>query len=205
MVQSFILVFALSIDSFLAALAYGVEKISIPVRSAFLVSSVGVVFLGISLYTATFIQQFIPAYVCSFISFAIFFMMGVSSLFQGTIKQFLKKCKRRKLQFEYSGISFVLDVFLDETKADKDHSKSLSLKEALYLAIALSIDSLVSGFALGISIHNPLFVLVISFCIGIFVILIGSKLGQHMIVFTRWNLSWISGVLFIVLAFSRIL
>ena len=121
-------------------------------------------------------------------------MIGLSSLFQGTIKSFLGTYKRKKLSFEYSGISFVLDIYLDETKADADNSKLLSLKEALYLAVALSIDSLASGFALGISIVQPLPVLVIS-----------SFLGSRVLSLKECRLSWVSGVLFLILAFSRIL
>lgn len=204
MLPSLLLVFAISIDSFLAALAYGAEKIHIPIRSATLIASIGVLFLGISLYTASFIQLYIPAYVCKWISFTIFFMIGVSSIFQGTIKQFLRTSKQKQLTFKYSGISFVLDVFLDETKADVDHSKSLSLQEALYLAIALSIDSLVSGFALGIGIAHPLPVLMVSFFIGILAVLFGSVIGRKMISSTKVNLSWISGVLFLILACSRV-
>lgn len=205
MLNSFLLVIALSLDSFLAALAYGAENIKIPLKSAFLISVTGVMFLTISLYTASFIQQFIPKQICGEISFVIFFIIGLSSLFQGTIKSFLRNCKSKKLTFEYSGISFVLDVYLDEISADADHSKLLSLKEAFYLAVALSIDSLVSGFALGIGIQNPLPILFISFCIGMAAVLMGSMIGRRITSMADLNLSWISGILFMILAFSRIL
>lgn len=205
MLHSFLLVIALSLDSFLASLAYGAEKIKIPFMSALLISGIGVLFLSISLYTATFIQHLIPVNICAILSFTIFFLIGMSSIFQGTIKQFLSTCKRKKLSFEYSGISFVLDVYLDETNADSDHSKLLSLREALYLAIALSLDSLVSGFALGISITHPLPVLIVSFLIGLLAVLSGFNLGRRARTISKWNLSWISGVLFLILAFSRIL
>lgn len=205
MIHSFLLVTALSLDSFLASLAYGTKHIRIPLKSAILISTIGVLFLSISLYTANLLQQYIPTWICTGISFSIFFLIGLSSIFQGTIKRVLKKYKRKQLEFEYSGISFVLDVYLDETKADSDHSKYLSLKEAAYLAVALSIDSLVSGFALGISILHPLPVLIISFFMGIFVILLGSFLGKTILYQSDVDLSWISGILFLVLAFSRIM
>lgn len=204
MIHSFLLVTALSLDSFLASLAYGTKRIRIPIQSALLISSIGVLFLSISLYTANLLQQFIPPWICSAISFSIFFLIGVSSIFQGTIKRFLKKYKRKQLEFEYSGILFVLDVYLDETKADSDHSKYLSMKEAAYLAVALSIDSLVSGFAMGISILHPLPVLLISFGMGVFVILFGSFLGKRMVHQRSYDVSWVSGILFMILAFSRI-
>lgn len=205
MLNSILLVIALSLDSFLAALAYGAEKIKIPLKSVFLIALIGVMFLGVSLYTASFMRQFIPERVTHMISFGIFFCMGVSSLFQGTIKAFLRKCKSSKLTFQYSGISFVLDVYLDETSADADHSKLLSLKEAMYLAVALSIDSLVSGFALGIGITHPLPIMLISFCIGIVAVLTGSALGRMATTMADRNLSWMSGILFLILAVTRIL
>lgn len=205
MLQSFLLVIALSTDSFLASLAYGAEKIRIPLRSALLIAFVGVAFLGVSLYTASFMELFIPPYVCKWISFSIFFMIGMSSVFQGTIKRFLRHTHQKKLTFEYSGISFVLDVYLDETKADVDNSKVLSLKEALYLAVALSIDSLVSGFALGISITNPLPVLLISFLVGLCAVLSGFYFGGKLGMKSHLDLSWTSGILFLMLAISRII
>ena len=205
MLHSFLLVTALSLDSFLAALAYGTKHIKIPVKSAVLISSIGVLFLSVSLYAAKCLQQFIPQWLCSGISFTIFLCIGLSSIFQGTIKRILRKYKRKQLEFEYSGISFVLDVYLDETKADSDCSMYLSLKEAAYLAVALSIDSLVSGFAMGISILHPLQVLIISFLMGVFVILLGSFLGKRIFHKADFDLSWMSGILFIILAFTRIL
>lgn len=205
MIHSFLLVTALSLDSFIASLAYGTKHIRIPLQSAIVISAIGVLFLSISLYTANLLQQWIPSWLCSSISFSIFFLIGLSSIFQGTIKSVLKKYKRKQLAFEYSGISFVLDVYLDETKADSDHSNYLSMKEATYLAIALSIDSLVSGFALGISILHPFPVLIISFFMGVFVILFGSFLGKTVFHRSDYDVSWMSGILFFILAFSRIL
>lgn len=204
MIQSLILVTALSLDSFLASVAYGAKQIRIPFQSAVLISSIGVLFLSISLYTATLLQQLIPHWVCAMISFVMFFLIGLSSIFQGTIKKMLQKYKQKQVELHYSGISFVLNIYLDETQADSDHSNDLSLSEAFYLAIALSIDSLVSGFALGISIQNPLPVLVIAFFMGIIVILLGAYLGKGANTKHHGDLSWVSGILFIVLAVSKV-
>lgn len=48
-------------------------------------------------------------------------------------------------------------------------------------------------------------VLVISFCVGILAILGGSFLGGKVLSLKECRLSWVSGVLFLILAFSRIL
>lgn len=205
MVESILLVIALSFDSFLASLAYGAEKIKIPMKSAILISLIGVLCLGVSLYMASYMQQYLPQAIASIISFTMFFLIGLSSLFQGTIKSLLQRCQQKKVQFSCKGIFFVLDIYVETTKADLDHSKRLSLKEAFYLAIALSIDSFLSGFAFGIHIHNPIPVLCFGFCMGFVVILAGSCIGRKITAMANWNLSWLSGVLFIFLAFTKIL
>lgn len=202
--DSFLLVIALSIDSFLASLAYGAEYIYISWKSASLISLIGVMFLSFSFYTANYLQNYLSPSTCHFISFILLLCIGISILFQGTIKAIIKKYHKKKIKFEYSGIMFVIDVFLDETKADMDKSKSLSIKESIFLAITLSIDSLASGFAVGMQISQPLPVLVCSFLIGIISILSGSFVGEK-IGTLKYNLSWLSGILFLILAFMKVL
>ena len=58
--NAFLLVIALSLDSFLASLAYGGEHIRIPWKSAVLISLIGVLFLSFSLYTAVHTAVYLP-------------------------------------------------------------------------------------------------------------------------------------------------
>lgn len=204
MTNSILLVFALSLDGFLAALAYGARKIKMSIPVAFLISGIGTLFLGISFFASTFITTWIPLWACSLVSFLIFFLLGLSALFKGAIKTFLKNRRNRKVSFACSGFSFVLDVYMDETKADADFSKDLSVKEAMYLAIALSIDSLASGVACAACAYHPVVLLFCSFFVGGFFLLSGTKLGNMYQNMERWNLSWISAIVFFFLAFMRV-
>ena len=54
--NAFLLVIALSLDSFLASLAYGGEHIRIPWKSAVLISLIGVLFLSLQqhLYSSSY-------------------------------------------------------------------------------------------------------------------------------------------------------
>lgn len=207
MLQAILLVLALCLDAFFASLAYGAEKIHIPLRSALVIDLIGSSFLALSLIAAIALQQFIPAGLCSVISFCILLCMGVSTLFSSAIKSLLRKAtnNQKKVTLRYSGIRFVLDVYLDETKADADHSKSLGIREAVYLGTALSIDSLVMGFASGLAIANPLQVVAVSLVIHLAAILLGCFIGQKLAKKTNANLSWISGGIFVLLAFMKIL
>ena len=97
-----------------------------------------------------------------------------------------------------------IDVYIDETKADIDHSKELNAKEAVYLAVALSIDSLATGIAFGMAVQDPLDVLFISLLMGILIIVIGQWIGKRISKAVHMDLSWISGLILIILAFSRL-
>lgn len=204
MFHSLLLVIALSIDGFLASIAYGARNIRISVWIAFLVSAVGTTCLGISFFFAQWITSFIPVWICSWISFGLFFFLGISSFCKGMLKTAFKNRSKRQLTFACSGFSFVLDIYMDETKADMDFNKRLSVKEGLYLAIALSLDSLVSGIACAGGIDHPCSLLLCSFMIGGSVLLAGIKIGNVWGKIERWNLSWISGIVFLILAFTRI-
>ena len=80
MFHSLLLVIALSMDGFLASIAYGARNIRISVWIAFLVSAVGTTCLGISFFFAQWITSFIPVWICSWISFGLFFFLGISSV-----------------------------------------------------------------------------------------------------------------------------
>lgn len=98
----------------------------------------------------------------------------------------------------------MVNIYIDETKADKDMSKILDSKEAIYLAIALSLDSITIGFGSGLSSMNYLNVLFFSFFMGFTSIFSGLTIGKKLSNEIKFNLSWISGILLIILAFLRL-
>lgn len=204
MFDTILLVLAICIDSFIVSIAYGAQSIRIPLKSICIIAFFGTLFLGLSLYLAKFLQQFFSDQICHYISFTILFVIGIISLFQNQMKRYLKKHKEGKLMFSLKEISFVIDVYIDETIADTDHSKSLSASEAVYLAIALSIDSLATGIAFGMAVNDPRDVLLISFMMGILILSFGQWLGSRISKAVSYDLSWMTGVILLILAFSRI-
>ena len=126
--------------------------------------------------------------------------------FQNAFKSYLKKMEdqRKKITFRYAGIDFFIDICLDETKADIDQSKTLSVREAVYLAFALSLDSLVTGFGIGLTQVNHAVVLSFSLVLHLVALLLGSLIGQKLAKRSSINISWLSGAILIVLAFIRI-
>ena len=119
-------------------------------------------------------------------------------------KTFLRNKSRKNLSFSISGVGFVVSVFLDETKADTDKSKTLSPREALTLAIALSADSLGSGFGAGLAGAGILPVCIMSFGAGLAAVAAGAKAGA-VTGKKRPGISWISGILLIILAVMNLI
>ena len=207
MIQSVLLVIALSADAMVAALAYGTGKIKIPFLSALIIAAVGSGFLALSLFAASFLQRWIPSGVCTAVSFTILLLIGIENMFNSTIKNYLRKKtgNQKIIRFHCGGIRFVLDVFLDETKADADHSKILTAREAFYLAVALSLDSLVSGFGFGLSAQRPFLVVALCLVMGFTAVVTGCRLGRSIAGKMRFDIAWIGGALLILLAILRII
>ncbi|MBB6713778.1 sporulation membrane protein YtaF [Clostridium gasigenes] len=207
MFASLLLVLSISLDSFVASIAYGTNKIKIPLKSALIIDIVSALVLGFSLAIGSIIKDFIPGNIAVIFSFTILLWLGIYRLFECIFKGYiLKRSNSHKpLTFKLFDFKFVMEVYADEIKADFDNSKTLSPKEAFYLSLALSLDSLAVGF--GSSLITINLIQVIFFCLitGIISILLGVFIGRKFVEKVNFNLSWFSGVLLIVLAFMRIL
>lgn len=207
MFSSLLLVLSISIDSFVASIAYGTNKIKIPLKSALIIDIVSALVLGISLSIGSFVRNLIPGNIAVFFSFAILFGLGIYRLFECIFKNYiLKRSNSQKpLTFKLFDFKFVMEVYADETKADFDNSKSLSASEAFYLSLALSLDSLAVGFGGSLISINPIQVIIIALVAGIIAISLGGLIGKKLIEKSSLNLSWLSGAILILLAFMRIL
>ncbi|BCZ47688.1 hypothetical protein psyc5s11_37550 [Clostridium gelidum] len=98
-----------------------------------------------------------------------------------------------------------MQVYADEIKADFDNSKCLNVKESFYLALALSLDSLAVGFGSSLCNINYMEVLMLCFVIGMLCVSLGVYLGRKFSQKVHLELSWLSGVLLILLAIIRVL
>lgn len=205
MLCTLLLVIAISIDAFAVSVTYGIRKIKIPLVSAMIISLTGTGFLLISLFFAKLFSNFLPPSTCTALSVILLIIIGLTDLFQSSIKSYLRKHKgQANVSFSLFNISFGVDIFLDETKADRDNSKTLSPKEAVMLAIALSIDSLATGFSAGLSLTNIPLQIIFCFIAGIVFCLTGRLIGEKIQAKSRIDLSWLSGVILIILAITKI-
>lgn len=207
MLEAILLVFSLCIDACAASFAYGTNKIKIPIRSSMVLTAISTLFLAISLALGSFMQHLIDDKLTHMLCFAILFILGFLRLFEGVLKNYLNKKASSPNNIEVTLFNFklVLNVYADVTLADIDHSKILSIKEALYLGIALSLDSLIVGLGAALAPISFWQVIFFSIVINFFAIFAGGLIGRHCAEKVEIDLSWLSGVILIILAILKLL
>jgi len=163
--------------------------------------------LGISLLLGTFLKPYLPSSILHVVSFAILFIIGVIKLLDNIIKSMIDKHAmiNKQIKFQLLDLHFILNIYANPKDADIDNSKTLSPKEALSLAIALSIDSMVAGVGAALSNVSILAVLITSLILSTLAVKLGELMGHKLGEKSPFGLSWLSGAILISLAFLKLL
>lgn len=199
------LIMALSFDALLVSITYGLDNIKVSHLASVIIAFIGTLFLFLSLSFATLIQQLLSEKLALALSAGLLMLLGCCTLFNSLWKSWLGKLKKQPMCVRFKNIVLLLEIAEDEKNADMDNSNTLSVKEAIMLATALSMDSLASGFAYGLAM-TPTFVLyLVNFIVCVLFVDTGLVIGKKMKGRLRWDLSWLSGAFLILLAFSRLL
>ena len=179
--EIFFLSAAVSVDAFAACFSLGLRRVKMPPFSVLILSFISAAFLSLSLFAGTALSSLLPVELTKKISFLILFILGLSKLFE--------RC--------------------DETadKANKNHDNLLSTKEAFFLGLALSLDSLAAGLGTGMITDSlrPLLaeIILIPFSLSAVFIVLGSFLGKMLSTRLGGNFCRLGGLLLIALAFFQ--
>ena len=207
MLEAILLVTALSVDAFVASAAYGTSKIKIPFWSVTTINVVCTILLGISLYFGSIVRDLMPGNLVGLIGIIILLILGVYQLFQGLAKNLIERylVEYKKVKFKLFDFRFVLEIYIDETKADFDKSRRLNTKEAFALAVALSMDGLAAGFGSALGSINYSQILLWSLVFHMIAVWGGVWVGERLAQKVNINISWISGAILIGLALVRLI
>ncbi len=201
-----ILLVALSIDAFAACIALGADGIRVPPLSALTVGAVGAGILAFSIVFSSVLTLWVPSEFFRWTGFGVFLVLGLTNLFENWIKSLLRKreSRIRQVRFSLFGIKFLIRVYLDETCADADRSKWLSVSEAVVFSLGLSADSFLTGLSAGATLSEGCFFVIGSLFLGTAAAGLGSFLGRKVWEKAPVNLSWITGALFCILAVEKL-
>lgn len=195
-----------SIDAFLASFAYGTNKIKIPMLSVQIINITSSSILGLSFLVGTVIKNYIPHWVAITICFTILFIMGMIKLFDSIIKSIIRKNRglNKEIKFSIFNLKCMINLYASPEKADIDNSKTISPSEAFLLALALSLDGIAIGFGAALGNVNGLLVFLWTLITDAIAVMLGCYIGNKIAHKLPFNISWVSGVVLIILAIMKL-
>ncbi len=204
--EALLLAASCSLDAFVASIAYGTNKVKIPFVSIQIINLVCSSILAISLFFGSIVKRFLPGNISTIISFTGLLLLGGRYIVQSIIKSYAEKNKNsdKSIKFKLYDLGFVLNIYVSESEEESNSLKSVKSKEAFYLAAALSLDSLAVGFASALGNINYKQVVLFSLITDAVAVWAGLFLGRKFVEKTKLNLSWLSGLILIGLAFLKL-
>ena len=190
MLSSILLAVSSSIDSLGIGITYGIKNTRISLIGKIILFIISISITYLSIFLGNFIQCIFPSLLTKLIGSSILVFMGIYICYQAFKKQDTN-----------------CNVFNNPISSDLDNSQIIDSKESVFLAIALSLDSLCIGIGASISnINLSLFPLLVSI-FQLFFLSFGALLGTNITKFCRlpqniWSI--ISGFLLIVIGFSKL-
>lgn len=203
-----LLAVSLSMDALGIGISYGIRKINVPLLSRLIICGISILITGAAVFLGGIILSFLNPDAAKFIGAGMLALLGCFIIFQafaGEKPKKEKKCGTLKSIF-IKPFGITIKIFRDPVFCDFDKSNGIDVLEAVYLGIALSIDSFGVGISSAVSGLNSM---VIPFaagicqlcmlCIGVF---LGARLEKlHWGNSKIWNV--ISGALLVVISFLR--
>lgn len=204
--EAVMLASALSLDAFITSFAYGSKKIKIPFKSVQVINLICSSITGLSLFAGTIIRQYISDRLTIAISFTILFVLGMVKILDSITKAIIRKHNslNKEISFSLFNLKFILNLYANPEDADIDKSKTLSPIEAVSLAIALSLDGITVGLGAALGNANGPAVFLCSLITDMAAIILGCFVGNKIANTTPFNLSWLSGLILVLLAFSKL-
>lgn len=206
-----LLALSVSIDSFGIGITYGLRNTKISILPKILLFIISVFFTTFSIFLGNLLTDILPKNYVKLIGSILLFFIGLWIIYQAIKKDnkntILSTNKEPKIySFIIKFLGITIKIIRDPKSSDLDNSKTIDWKEAIFLGIALSIDSI--GVGIGgsiIGVNSFLFpILVASFQ------LIFLSLGKNISVkiFKLYKLpeniwSIISGILLIIIAIFK--
>lgn len=204
--EALIIVVALSVDTFISGVAYGANGIRIPAASAAAVNLITSAILALALLFGDLLGSFMPPEAATAICVALLLTLGTGKIFDSAVKTFIRRHRAfsREYRFSFLSLGFILNVYADPERADRDNSSVLSVPEAALLAAALSLDGLAVGFGAGVSDTAIAPLILLSLLPDIPCLMAGCALGNRASKKLGVELSWLSGVLLVFLALTKL-
>ena len=212
LINALILALSASIDSLGVGISYGLKKTKINFPAFVILFLLSLLITSLSISLGNIITSFISPNATKIIGSIILILIGIFIIYEAILpkeknkKKTLPQHKEYNIFIKFLGIT--INIIKDPISSDIDNSNKIDLKEAIFLGIALSIDSLSIGFgASAIGINTFIFPILISIFQIMFLNIrriLGSKINSiSNLPKNIWSI--ISGVLLICIGISKMI
>ncbi len=209
-----------SVDSLGIGITYGIKNTKITLLAKCILFFVSFTISSISVYFGNSLKYFFPDVIIDYLGCFILICMGIFMCIQAlnTTKKHTNICEKNSLYHDIKDTEKIYSFFIkflgitikiikNPSSSDFDKSNTIDSKEALFLGIALSLDSFCIG--IGFSMINTfsfVFPLLISFFQLCFLSL-GNYCGKQLYTFRKlpdniWSV--VSGILLIAIGLYKI-
>ena len=168
-----------SLDAFSAAFAYSASGIRVPLSSLSVIAGICGIVTGLAFGAGGLLGQYDRIFQQA--GSYLLLVLGLLKLAEGYMKHRISQMPlRQEISFSALDIRFILAVYADPVQADADSSGSLTAREAIAVALALSADGFLSGLGYGLGGLPVLLAVLAAVGINLLFLLAGRAMGQRL-------------------------
>ena len=197
---------AVTLDSLTAGLTYGTRKVRIQPLSYLILICIPALFITAANQLGTLLACLLPPQVLPWISFLLLFLLGISKIIESLIRRLAAKhpSLTRNWGCKIKQINIIFTIYLSPEYANGEDLQILSATEALLLSLALSLDSILVGMAFTTDAVSWVFLFLLAVLFNLLFFLIGYLAGHVLCHLFHVDLSWLSGLLLLLLALQAL-
>lgn len=202
-----LLAVSLSMDALGIGISYGLRNVKVPIVPKFIISLISVLFTGLAVGIGNIILLVLPADIAKLMGSVMLGILGIFIIYQSLHKDNeYTKNSTRTWSMVLKSFGITIKIIRDPISCDFDKSSHIDVKEAIYLGVALSIDSFGAGISSAVSGINSFFVpVMVGICQFLFLslgLLFGVKLSSLKWFNSKFFVT-LSGVMLIILSGIR--
>jgi putative sporulation protein YtaF len=187
-VSMVMLALAVSLDSLSVGVTYGLRKLKFPFRSLLVIALFSGLMLLLSMYVGAFLVLLLPIQVTRWLASSILIALGIWAIYNVVKKREDElegieeyrppsKARMRIWRLHLNQLGIVIQVLKKPSLADLDGSGSISMKEAMLIGFALSMDAFGAGLSASFLRYSPLILALLVSIMNIVFIRFGLRAG----------------------------
>lgn len=200
-IPSILLAFSASLDSLIIGIAYGIKNIKIKLFINIIIASIVTLGTFLSMVLGAILIKFLPIYICNYIGATLLIIVGLWMTFDYFKEQ---RNLNRNNNDRIESLNYD-EILYNNKTADADGSGNIELKEAISLALALSINNFALGIGASMSgISIPL-TTISTFIFSVLILIVGLKIGNSFLskIFGKYS-SLLSALIIIVMGIVQL-